>query len=80
MVLGKKRISVLVLSAKFVGSSLFPVRKWPCPVYIARITDETIVASHSFTRGQVEVIAWGAIFPTLDAARAHTKNFLPCNS
>ena len=66
--LGGRDITELVLSARWVGSTLFPVTEWPCHVYISRILDESVVRTSTFTGEQVEMIGWGAIFRTLDEA------------
>ena len=71
--LGGEDISNLILSARHEGFSLFPVKEWPCHVYIARILDDTITKTLTLTRGQVEIIAWGMIFRTFDEANAHQK-------
>jgi hypothetical protein len=78
--LGGKDITNLILSARHEGDSLFPVGEWPCHVYIARILDDAITKTLTFTRGQVEIIAWGMIFRTLDEANAHAKKFQSCRS
>lgn len=68
--LGDKDISVLLLSTKLKGKSLFPIEEWPVYVYVARILDESIISKLEFTAQQVELIAWGVLFSTLDAANA----------
>lgn len=78
--LGGQDITNLILSARHEGFSLFPVKEWPCHVYIARILDDTIARTLAFTRNQVEVIAWGMIFRTLDEANAHAEKFQSCRS
>lgn len=78
--LGGENITNLILSARHKGSSLFPIKEWPCHVYIARILDGAIIKTMSFTRDQVEIIAWGVIFRTLDEANAYTEKFSPCRS
>src|SRR5438132_10011014 len=66
--LADKDIVNLVLSSRFEGDSLFPVKQWPCHVYISRILDEKIEKTLEFTRDQVEIIAWGIMFRALDEA------------
>lgn len=73
--LGSKDISNLLISARFAGTSLFPVAKWPCHVYVSRILDETITRTLSFTAEQIEMIAWGTIFRTAEEAQAHARRF-----
>jgi hypothetical protein len=69
--LGDKDITQLIISGKYQGDSLFPITAWPLSVYVARILDEGIVESRSFTRDQVELIAWAMLFRTFDEAAAH---------
>jgi hypothetical protein len=73
--LGGKDITNLILSARHEGFSLFPVKKWPCHVYIARILDDAIIKTLTFTRDQVEVIAWGMIFRSFDEAKALAEQY-----
>ena len=73
--LGDRNILCLVLSPFYVGSRFFPVSEWPCHVYIARLLDESVTKTLAFTRDQVQVIAWGTIFPSLDQAKAHAEMF-----
>lgn len=71
--LGGQDISTLVLSSRFDGYTLFPFRKWPCPVHISRILDCGVIGRMAFTAEEVEVIAWGLIFPSADEAVAQWK-------
>jgi hypothetical protein len=71
--LGGHDITNLIISSRHQGYSLFPIGEWPCHVYIARILDESITKTLVFTREQVEVIAWGMIFPTIEEAKAQAK-------
>jgi hypothetical protein len=78
--LGSKDITNLILSARHAGSSVFQVKEWPCHIYVARILDDTITKTLTFTRNQVEIIAWGMLFRTLDEATAHAKKLQSCHS
>ena len=49
-------------------------------VYVARILDDAIPKTLVITLGQVELIAWGTIFRTLDEAAAHAQLFQQCLS
>ena len=77
--LAGKDITNLILSARYEGSSLFPVKEWPCHVYVASILDDAILKTLTFTRGQVEIIAWGMTFRTLGEANAHAINIIDSN-
>jgi hypothetical protein len=71
--LGGKDISRLILSTRHQGYTLYPVTEWPSHVYVARILDETVLQTLSFTKVQVELIAWALIFRTVEEAEAHAK-------
>jgi len=64
--LGGQDIGYLILSTRFQGSTLFPIKEWPCHVFISRILDSNIMNSLVFAKEQVEIIGWGMIFPTLE--------------
>lgn len=66
--LGGNDITTLLLSTRHQGFSLYPVNAWPTNVYVARIADPQVLNSDSFTREQVQLIAWGEIFNDLRAA------------
>lgn len=66
--LGQHNITKVILSARYQGDTLFPVTEWPCHVYVTRIVDENIIKILMFTREQVEMIAWGMIFRTIEEA------------
>ena len=61
--LGGQDITELIISARYQGSTLFPISEWPCHIYIARILDQSITTTLVFTKNQVEIIAWGMILP-----------------
>jgi len=71
--LGGRDITKLVLSARYQGDTLFPVKQWPCHVYVARILDESIAKTLTFTSQQVEMVAWGMIFQTVEEANAQAE-------
>src|SRR6516225_8201031 len=62
--LGAAEITHLIISSRQKGQTLYPVSEWPSFVYVARILDSAIFSTRSFTRKQVELIAWGVIFRT----------------
>jgi hypothetical protein len=71
--LGDRDISRLILSTRVQGHSLFPITEWPSSVYVARILDEAILQTFSFTKEQVELIAWASIYRTLEEAEANFR-------
>lgn len=66
--LGATEIKTLLISTRIEGQTLFPISQWPAYVYVARILDDAFLISGEFTSHQVELIAWGALFPTLGEA------------
>lgn len=66
--LGDIDVTRLILSTRLPRRTLFPVSEWPSYVYVARIVDDTVLDTGMFTRGQVELIAWGTLFRTREEA------------
>lgn len=73
--LGAKDVTSLIISARHHGQTLFPISEWPSFVYVARVLDDTVLSSASFTRKQVELIAWGTLFRTLEEATDHAERY-----
>jgi hypothetical protein len=69
--LGSMDVMSLVLSSRHRGQTLFPISEWPSFVYVARILDDAVLTSRTFTRDQVELIAWGTLFRKLEEATDH---------
>ncbi len=69
--LGALELDRLILSGRLAGSTLYPIRNWPCHVYVMRITNKRILAGASFGEEDVEMIAWGTLHRSREgAARA----------
>lgn len=68
-------IDTLILSAKHEGVTLSPVSEWPCHVYVSRLLDDRVLETGVFSAEQVEMLGWGAIFQTADAALDYAKMF-----
>jgi len=73
--LGSIEIVQLIISARHRGRTLYPISEWPLYVYVARIPDRAIIESLSFTREQIELIAWGTLFRTREEASDHAQRF-----
>jgi hypothetical protein len=71
--LGGHDINYLILSTKLKGTTLFQIKEWPVSVYVTRILDESILKKVGFTASQVELIAWGFLYPTIDKATATAR-------
>jgi hypothetical protein len=68
--LGARDLTRLIVTARFVGFTLFPISEWPCHVYVSRMLDEGITGSSAFTGEQVEIIAWAWLYRTIAEAKA----------
>ncbi len=68
--LGGKDITELLIATRHQGFSLFPTRCEPMEVYVARVVDPKVLEADSFSREQVQLIAWGTVFRTLSEASA----------
>jgi hypothetical protein len=71
--LGAKDINSLLLATRHEGRTLFPISEWPSFVYVIRILDPATVSAGKFTEHQVEMIAWGEIYQSFEAASAATS-------
>ncbi len=68
--LGGNDVTELLLSTRHQGFSLFPTYRGPMEVYVARVVDPAVLSAESFTRDQVQLIAWGTVFNDLEKATA----------
>jgi hypothetical protein len=66
--LGGQDITNFVITSRYQGFTLFPIKEWPCHVYIARILDQNITKTLEFTRHQIELLAWGRLFLSIEEA------------
>jgi hypothetical protein len=71
--LAQDNIRQLIISARLEGDTLYPITRWPISVYVSRILDEAILKACLFEKNQVELIAWGMIFRTLEAATINIR-------
>ena len=65
---GANDISNFAIFPRFEGSSLFPVNEWPLRVYICRFICSVSKELTSVGPDDVELTAWGEIYPTLEEA------------
>ena len=75
--LGGNDVTELLLSTRHQGFSLFFARREPMEVYVARVVDPKVLQAESFTREQVELIAWGTVFNTLPEASVRASELEP---
>lgn len=72
--LGGYDVTSLVLSSRHRGQTLYPVSEWPTYVYVAHVLDNEIPSSGMLSKGQLKLIAWGAIFRSLREALAYAAS------
>lgn len=75
--LGGNDVHELLISTRHQGFSLFSKCREPMEVYVARVMDPKVLEAHSFTREQVELVAWGTVFYTLSEANIHARELEP---
>jgi hypothetical protein len=71
---GVIQIDMLILSTRLIPFSLYPIISWPVHVYVARVVEPEILQTLKFTKDDVRLIAWGALFQTLEDAQAFASN------
>jgi hypothetical protein len=67
--LGSQDIDRLVLSTRLAGTSLYPIREWPCHVYVMRIKNASIDANGIIGKEDVELIGGGTLHATEEDAQ-----------
>ncbi len=64
-------IKRVVLSSRHEGDSLFPVKEFPCFVFITTSLVEDITACERITNSDLQILAWGELYRTASDADAH---------
>jgi hypothetical protein len=67
--LAAKVINQVILSTRLAGATLYPITVWPCHVYVMRIKNESVLASHVIGNEDVEMISWGTLHSSEEDAR-----------
>lgn len=67
--LGGDDIVYLVIAARHVGVSLFPVSEWPAYVHVGRILVSAPEERDHLRSSETEEIAWAEIYPDENSAR-----------
>jgi hypothetical protein len=68
--LGALNIDHLILSARLAGRSLYPIKEWPCHVYVMRIVNDQILKTLFLGKADVQMISWGTLHRTFEEAAA----------
>lgn len=64
-------IKYVLLANRHMGSSLFPVNEFPCFVFIAKFIDLNMLENSSFTKADVQIMAWGELYRSKYDAEHH---------
>ena len=66
--LGDHDIDKIILATRHLGESLFPIRRWPVYVHVAR---PLVSLDNAKTIGsdEIETIAWAELYETAEAAK-----------
>lgn len=72
--LGAADVTTLVIGARHRGQTLYPISEWPSHVYVARLVNNRVPSTNALSGGQVELIAWGVICPSLEEASGYAAS------
>lgn len=64
-------IEYVVLANRHEGNSLFPIREFPCFVFITRPLITNILDVQSIKKSDLEILAWGELYRTASDADNH---------
>jgi len=70
---GQQDIRDLLLRPHFEGDSLFPITRFPLPVYIFRVLSDAFTGE-IMTPEALELAAWGEIYETKEDAEAVARS------
>jgi hypothetical protein len=64
-------ITLFVLTNRHEGHGLFPIKEFPCFVFIARPLIDDIELQDEIDKEDLEVVAWGELYRTKSDADKH---------
>jgi hypothetical protein len=73
--LGGQDICRLVLATRHQGHTLFPIDEWPAHVYVTRLRDGEVAVPGFVAPEQIELIAWGQLFPNYEEAEREALQY-----
>ncbi len=68
--LGATDISLVIVATRHEGASLFPIKKWPVYVHVARVLVENPADREDLKNTDLEEIGWAELYPTETRASA----------
>jgi hypothetical protein len=67
--LGGQDIDTLLIATRHKGDSLFPIRRWPVFVHVARLLIENPERREQIHDNEFESVAWAELYRTEEDAR-----------
>jgi hypothetical protein len=64
-------IDIIILTHRHQGYALFPIRKFPCFVFITLPLIDDALDREKIDSSELEIIAWGELYRTLSDAENH---------
>lgn len=64
-------ITYVVLANRHEGDTLFPIKEYPCFVFIARPLIENIFSSKIISKYDLQIMAWGELYRSKSDADNH---------
>jgi hypothetical protein len=64
-------LSEFILTNRYEGESLSPIKTFPCAVFIARYLLADIGGRDEISKDEIEVIAWGELYKSKNDADNH---------
>jgi hypothetical protein len=72
--LGQTEVASLVISTRHRGQTLYPISEWPSYVYVSRLVKGPASSGAPLLEGDLEPVAWGAIFKSLQSASEYVAS------
>ncbi len=64
-------LEFFVIANRHQGEQLFPVKKFPCFVYITRLLNEEVKNKYTISSSELQIIAWGELYKSRENAKNH---------
>jgi hypothetical protein len=75
--LGSEDIYYLLLAARWEGYTLWPISKWPTPVYVLRLLGKSAIGQPEIDQGEAQLIEWGVLHRTYEEASRSVSQQVP---
>jgi hypothetical protein len=67
--LGERNIDTLLVATRYKGDTLFPIKRWPVFVHVARLLIENPERRQKIHDNEFESIGWAELYRTEEDAR-----------